>query len=96
MTDPSTPFPIGDRDGHPSESRVWAAASRVVFAHAPGFAILMSGPEHQVEFVNDAHQHLFGSADWVGKPIREAFPDIEGQGFFELRDAHWMPASTYT
>ena len=86
MSDPSTPFPIGDRDGHPSESRVWAAASRVVFAHAPGFAILMSGPEHRVEFVNDAHQHLFGSADWVGKPIREAFPDIEGQGFFELLD----------
>ena len=35
---------------------------------------------------NDAHQHLFGSADWVGKPIREAFPDIGGQGFFELLD----------
>ena len=46
----------------------------------------MQGRDHVVEFVNDAHRNLFNSHDWVGKPIREAFPAIRGQGFYELLD----------
>jgi PAS domain S-box-containing protein len=56
------------------------------FEQAPGFIISMRDPEHRVEFVNAAHRRAFSSDDWVGKTIREAFPDIEGQGFFELLD----------
>jgi PAS domain S-box-containing protein len=48
--------------------------------------IIMQGPEHVVEFVNDAHRRVFHSTDWVGKTLRAAFPSIEGQGFFELID----------
>jgi PAS domain S-box-containing protein len=57
------------------------------FEQAPGFIISMRGPEHRVEFVNAAHRRLFSSGQWLGKTIREAFPDIEGQGFFELLDS---------
>ncbi len=57
------------------------------FEQAPGFIVSMRGPEHRVEFVNAAHRRLFSSDHWVGKTIREAFPDIEGQGFFELLDS---------
>ncbi len=56
------------------------------FEQAPGFIITMSGPEHRVDFVNDTHREVFNSADWPGKTIREAFPSIEGQGFFEVLD----------
>ena len=56
------------------------------FEQAPGFIISMRGSDHVVEFVNRTHRRAFGSEDWVGKPIREAFPDIEGQGFFEMLD----------
>ncbi|MBW4656911.1 MAG: PAS domain-containing protein [Kaiparowitsia implicata GSE-PSE-MK54-09C] len=56
------------------------------FEQAPGFIVSMRGPEHRVEFVNAAHRRLFSSDQWVGKTIREAFPDIDGQGFFELLD----------
>ncbi len=56
------------------------------FEQAPGFIISMRGPTHVVEFVNRTHRRAFGSADWIGRPIREAFPDIEGQGFFEMLD----------
>ncbi|THD63625.1 PAS domain-containing protein [Phenylobacterium sp.] len=59
---------------------------RQQFEQAPGFIIVMSGSDHVVEFVNDTHRRVFGSADWVGKPIRRAFPSIEGQGFFESLD----------
>ncbi|MBX3484934.1 PAS domain S-box protein [Phenylobacterium sp.] len=56
------------------------------FEQAPGFIVAMRGPEHRVEFVNAAHRAVFGSAGWPGRTIREAFPDIAGQGFFEMLD----------
>jgi signal transduction histidine kinase/PAS domain-containing protein len=56
------------------------------FEQTPGFIISMRGAEHTVEFVNAAHRLAFSSDAWVGRPIREAFPDIEGQGFFEMLD----------
>ena len=68
---------------------------REMFAQAPAFAIIMSGPEHRVEFVNDSHRRLFGSGEWVGKTIREAFPDLSGQGFFELLDRVHATGETY-
>ena len=68
---------------------------REIFAQAPGFAIVMSGPEHHVDFVNDGHRVLFGSDGWLGKPIREAFPDLRGQGFFELLDNVYASGQPY-
>jgi len=56
------------------------------FEQAPGFLVAMQGPSHVVEFVNAAHRSLFSSQDWVGRPMREAFSAIEGQGFFEILD----------
>lgn len=57
-----------------------------LFRQAPGFIAVMRGPQHVFEFVNEAHVDLFRSADWLGKPVRQAFPDIAGQGFYELLD----------
>jgi PAS domain S-box-containing protein len=59
---------------------------RRLFEQAPSFMCILTGPEHVFEFVNDAHRRLFNSDDWIGKPVREAFPDIEGQGFYEALD----------
>jgi PAS domain S-box-containing protein len=66
-----------------------------LFEQAPGFIIIMRGPDHLVEFVNDAHRALFGSEDWVGKTIRRAFPSIEGQGFFEELDRVYATGHTF-
>ena len=63
-----------------------AERQRSLFEQAPGFVIIMRGPEHIVEFVNHEHRRLFDSASWPGKAIRTAFPDIGDQGFFELLD----------
>ena len=60
---------------------------RRLFEQAPAFIIIMRGPDHVVDFVNDAHREVFGSDDWIGVKIRDAFPSIEGQGFFEKLDA---------
>lgn len=54
------------------------------FEQAPGFVIIMTGPTHIVEFVNETHRSMFGSSEaWIGKPIRTAFPSLKGQGFLE-------------
>jgi PAS domain S-box-containing protein len=59
---------------------------RQQFQQAPGFIIVMGGPDHVVEFVNNTHRRVFGSDGWEGKSIREAFPSIAGQGFYETLD----------
>jgi PAS domain S-box-containing protein len=57
-----------------------------IFEQAPSFIAIMRGPDHVHEFVNAAHRRLFNSQDWIGRPIRDAFPDVAEQGFFELLD----------
>jgi PAS domain S-box-containing protein len=65
------------------------------FEQAPGFIIVMNGPDHVVEFVNNTHRQVFGSDNWIGKTIREAFPSIVGQGFFERLDLVYATGETY-
>jgi PAS domain S-box-containing protein len=59
---------------------------RRLFEQAPGFITVLTQPEHRFEFVNQAFRRLFGDRDFVGKTVREAFPELEGQGFFEWLD----------
>lgn len=68
---------------------------RQLFEQAPGFIIIMRGPDHLVEFVNEKHRAVFGSHDWEGRAIRHAFPSIEGQGFFETLDTVYETGRTY-
>jgi PAS domain S-box-containing protein len=59
---------------------------RRLFEQAPGFVAVLTQPEHQFEFVNQAYRRLFGDRDFVGRNVREVFPELEGQGFFERLD----------
>lgn len=71
-----------------AERRAMAERERqkLMLQHMPGFAAMLVGPEHRYEFVNDAYREISGSRDFVGRTVREAFPEVEGQGFFELLD----------
>lgn len=66
-----------------------------MFMQAPGFISTLRGPDHVFEFANEAHRKLFPRADVVGKPIREAFPDLAGQGFYELIDQVYTTGERY-
>jgi PAS domain S-box-containing protein len=59
---------------------------RALFEQAPGFMAVLQGPLHVFELVNAAYLHLVGNRHVQGKAVRDALPDIEGQGFFELLD----------
>ncbi len=61
-------------------------SQRRQFQCAPGFIAILKGPEHVFDFVNEACVRLLGDRDFIGKTVRAAVPEIEGQGFYELLD----------
>ena len=66
-----------------------------MFAQAPSFMAMLTGPEHVFDFVNPAYMQLVGHRDVLGKSVREAIPDIEGQGFFELLDTVYRTGEAF-
>ncbi len=59
---------------------------RQLFEQMPGFVCVLSGPEHVYEYVNAAYIAISGRSDFIGRTIREVFPDLTGQGFYEMLD----------
>ncbi|HET9440991.1 MAG TPA: ATP-binding protein [Longimicrobiales bacterium] len=57
-----------------------------LFRHAPAFICVVRGPDHVFEMTNDNYQRLIGFRDVIGKPVRAALPEVEGQGLVELLD----------
>lgn len=59
---------------------------KVLFQQAPGFMCVLRGPQHVFEFANNAYMRLVGHREILGRQVREAIPEGEGQGYFELLD----------
>ncbi len=69
---------------------------RRLFAQAPSFMAVLRGPDHVAELVNDAYMRLVGGErSLIGKPVREALPEVAGQGFFELLDQVYQSGEPY-
>ncbi len=57
-----------------------------IVERAPAFICTLRGPDHVFELVNQRYQELVGRRDLVGRRVRDALPEVEGQGYFELLD----------
>jgi len=57
-----------------------------LFQQAPGIIAVLRGPTHIFDIANEAYLRLVGHRNPLGKPIREALPELSGQGFFEILD----------
>ena len=57
-----------------------------VFRQAPAFMCVFTGPEHVFELENERYLQLVGGRSNIGLPLREALPELAGQGFIELLD----------
>ncbi|MBD8630881.1 PAS domain-containing protein [Oxalobacteraceae sp. CFBP 8755] len=57
-----------------------------LFEEAPGIIAVLRGPDHVFELTNRSYLTLVGHRDLIGKPVREALPEVQGQGYFELLD----------
>lgn len=56
------------------------------FPESRAFRAVLSGPNHVFDAVNEPYVGLVGQRELVGLPIREALPELRGQGYFELLD----------
>ncbi|MES2765115.1 MAG: PAS domain-containing protein [Bacteroidota bacterium] len=56
------------------------------FMQAPASFCILRGADHVFELANADYMRLVGGRDVIGKTVREALPEVEGQGFFELLD----------
>ena len=62
----------------------WAEA---LVLQMPAPVALLLGPEHRHALVNDAFRRISGGGrDVTGLPVREAFPELAGQGIYERLD----------
>ncbi|WP_167231807.1 hybrid sensor histidine kinase/response regulator [Massilia rubra] len=68
---------------------------RLLFEQAHGFICILRGPEHVFEFVNSAYLRLVGQRALIGKSVREALPEMVGQGFVELLDGVYASGMPY-
>lgn len=67
-----------------------------IFQRAPSFMCIVQGSDHVFERVNDLYCKLVGDRELLGKPVREALPEVEGQGFFELLDQVYETGEAYS
>lgn len=58
-----------------------------MFMQAPGFVAVLSGPDHVFQMHNAAYSQLIGHRPITGKPVREALPEVDGQGFIAFLDS---------
>ena len=75
-----------ERDRLLRELEVERARLAYVFQQAPAFLAVLRGPDHRFELVNDAYLGLVGRRDILGRPAREALPEVVEQGFITLLD----------
>jgi signal transduction histidine kinase len=68
---------------------------RLLFDQAPGFIAILNGPDHVFDMVNDAYYQIVGHRDIIGKAVREALPELEGQGFYNLLDRVYLTGEPY-
>ncbi|KAA2234897.1 PAS domain-containing sensor histidine kinase [Salinarimonas soli] len=68
---------------------------RDMFEQAPGIMAITRGPEHVFELANAAYLDFVGGREAIGRSIREALPELDGQGYFELLDGVYRSGRPY-
>ncbi|QRK05859.1 PAS domain-containing protein [Archangium violaceum] len=62
---------------------------------APAVAFVTRGPQHVFELSNPRHRQLHGGREMLGRPAREALPELEGQGLLEVLDRVYVTGAPF-
>lgn len=62
----------------------------------PGFAAILDGPNHVFQYVNDAYVAISGREHFIGRSVRDVFPELVDQGFLGLLDEVFQSGNRYT
>ncbi len=68
-----------------------------LFMQAPAIIAVLKGPEHTFELANPRYMQLVGAnREIIGRPIREALPELSSQGFFNILDDVYQSGKSFT
>jgi PAS domain S-box-containing protein len=67
----------------------------MLMMEAPAMFVILKGPKHRFELLNDKYQQLYPGRNLVGLPLGEALPEIKQQGFTKLLDHVYSSGETY-
>jgi signal transduction histidine kinase len=90
---PTVRASVGRRAAEEQRDRALAQVERErerlqqIFMQAPSLIAVTEGPTHIYRVANPHYQAMVGpTRQLLGRTVREAFPDIVGQGYYELMD----------
>ncbi|TPK72424.1 PAS domain S-box protein [Mesorhizobium sp. B2-4-15] len=86
---------VTDRVGADRRTQAELEQLALMFDQAPGFMTLLREPGHIFELTNTAYQRLIGQRQVIGKSVRDALPELEGQGFYEQLDQVFQTGEPY-
>ncbi|RFP63559.1 PAS domain S-box protein [Hymenobacter lapidiphilus] len=68
-----------------------------MFEQTPAVIALLRGPEHRIEFYNDAFRRLYpGRGELRGRPMGQVAPETASQGFVDLLDGVYHTGETFS
>jgi PAS domain-containing protein len=70
-------------------------AVRSVVRQVPVAISILRGPDHRFEVVNEMARLLIGDREVEGRTARDAFPELEPQGYFGLLDEVYRTGRAY-
>ncbi|MBH8560390.1 PAS domain-containing protein [Hymenobacter negativus] len=65
------------------------------FSQSAALILLLRGPEHRIEYVNEAYARLFPGRGLHGSPIAASLPEAEADGFTALLDGVYHTGQPY-
>jgi len=68
---------------------------QAMFDQAPGFVAQFVGPDHVIQFANDAYQQLVCGRAVIGTPLRDALPETVPQGSIGILDQVYRSGQPY-
>jgi diguanylate cyclase (GGDEF)-like protein/PAS domain S-box-containing protein len=79
------------------ESAVDAAHLQLqrIFDNAPGFTAILRGPDLIFDHVNHGYKQLLGERQYLGKPIRDVFPEPGAKPFLDILEHVFRTAQPY-
>ncbi|MEX2542701.1 MAG: PAS domain S-box protein [Trueperaceae bacterium] len=75
-----------ERDRLVKALRLERSRLQTVFQEAPAAIATLRGSEHVFEMANPLYYQLVGKRELIGKTARQAFPELQDEGIFELLD----------
>ncbi len=71
------------------------ARLREIISQAPVAIAVLRGAEHRYEITNALYEELIGHRKVIGLTVREALPELKGQGIYELLDRVYATGEPY-